>query len=105
MACRLPFQIEFVDIFCVLGFNKLSNELELLSETKNGLLEDRDFSWCPFLEDECRCNWINQDVQISFLVQMVDGIEIELNRLLLLFRVGFINVILGLNYLKDRMFF
>lgn len=105
MACRFPFQIEFIDVLCVLGFNKLSDELELLSKAKNSLFEDGHFSGCPFLEDKCRCNWINQDVQISFLVQMINGIEIKFDRLLLFFRVSLIDVILGLNDLKDRMFF
>jgi hypothetical protein len=104
MACGLPFQIKFVDILCILGFDKFGNKLELLSKAKNSLFEDGYFLGCPFLEDKCRCYWVDQDVQVSFLVQVVDGVEIKLYRFFLFFRVGFINVILWLNYLKDRMF-
>lgn len=36
---------------------------------------------------------------------MIDGVEVELYWFFLFFRVGFINIVLGLNYLKDWMFF
>lgn len=105
MTCRFPLQVKFVDILCIFCFNKFSNKFELLSKPQNCLLEDCHFFRCPFLEDECRCYWVDQDVQVPFLIKVIDGIKVELYWFFLFFRVGFIDIILGLNYLKDRIFF
>jgi hypothetical protein len=103
VACRFPLQIKFIDVFCVFCLDQLSNELELLAKAKDCLLEDRHFPWSPFFKDEDGGDWIDEDIQVSFFVEVVDCIEIELNWLLLLLWIGLVYFVLRLDNLKNGM--
>ena len=104
MACGLPLQVKIIDILCIFGLDELGNELELLAESQDGLLEDGHLSWCPFLEDAGWSDWVYEDVEVSLLVEVVDSVEVQLNWLFLLFGVGLIDLVLGLDHLENRVF-
>lgn len=103
VACGFPLQVKFIDILRVLGLDELSDELELLAEPEDGLLEDGHFPRRPFLEDAGGSDWVDEDVEVPFLVEVVDGVEVELDGLLLLLRVGLVDFVLGLDHLQDRV--
>lgn len=101
VTCRFPLQVKLIDVLRVFCLDQLSNELELLAESKDSLLEDRHFPWCPFLEDTDRSNWVYENVEISLLVEMVDGVKVEFDGFLLFLGVGLVYLVLRLDHLKD----
>lgn len=83
VACCPPFQVEFIYVLCILRPYQLSNELELLSEPKDSLFEDGYFSGGPSFEDKSRSNRVDQNIQVTLFVDVGNGVEVVLNRLLL----------------------
>ena len=74
VTCRFPLQIELIHFFGIFGPDKLGDELELLPKFEDGLLEDGYLARSPPLEHRTRSHWVYQDIQIAFLVQVVDRI-------------------------------
>lgn len=103
MAGSLPFEVELVDVFGIFCLDQLSDELELLSESQDGLLENSHFSRRPFFEDKSWGDGVDEDIEISFFIEVVDCVEVELNRLLLFLGVGLVYFVLGLDYLQNGM--
>lgn len=101
VAGGFPLPVKLVDFLHVLCADQLSDELELLPELEQTLLEDRHLPRGPVFEDSARGHWVDQDVQLPLSVQVVDCVEVELDRLLLLFGVAFEDVALGLYDLQD----
>lgn len=104
MACRFPLQVKLIDILGVFGLDQLCDELKLLAEPQNGLLEDSHFPGCPLLEHTGGSDWIDEDIEISLLVEMIDGIEVELDGFLLFLGVGLVDLVLGLDHLQNGVF-
>ena len=105
VVCRLPFEIKLIYFLCVLAADQLSDELELLAETENRLLENRHFFWSPSLEDRHRRHGVYENVQVPFLVEMIYGVEVQFDGLFLLLRIGFIDIVLRVDDLKNWVLF
>lgn len=105
MAGRLPLEVELVHFLRVLAPDQFRDELELLPELQDGLLEHRHLPRRPLLEDEAGGHWVHQDVQVALLVEVVHGVEVQLDGLLLFLGVGLVDVALGGDYLQDGLLF
>lgn len=103
MAGRFPLKIKLIDFLGIFGFNQLGYKLKLFSEFEYRFLKDGYFSRRPFLKYRVNSDWADEDVQVSLFVQMVYRIEIELNGLLFLFRVGLVDLALRGDHLQNRI--
>ena len=89
-----PFQVKLVHVLRVLGADQLRDKLELLTKAQYALLKDGDFLRRPLLKHKSGGHRIDQDIEVSFLVEVTDGVEVKLKGLLLLFRVCLVDLIL-----------
>ncbi len=91
----LPFKVKLINLLCVFSADQLANELELFSEFEDGLLKDGYFSGGPILEDWLWSHGIDHNIEVFLFIEVIDGIEVELDWFFLLLGIGLVDVCLG----------
>lgn len=76
----------------------------MFAEADKALLEDCYLSWGPSLEGRDEGHGVEKDVEISFFVDVSNGVQVDLYRSFLAFWVDLEYLVLGLQDLKDWSF-
>lgn len=84
-----PLIIELEHILGVLGLDQFRNELKLFPELDDPLLKNCYLFGRPPLKHTFRVDWIDQDVEVFFLVELVDSVKVHLDGFLFLLLGGF----------------